>query len=108
MLNPSLKYVGTKARVDFKGDCLKQDKVSFDHGKIVNIYIVYEINKNFNSNSYPTLANCFSGTVKLGKYIDIDRYKYSRYGIGFDGKEFFSVGDKVGRNVTNWLQKNCI
>ena len=26
MLNPSVKYVGTKARVTFKGDCLKQDK----------------------------------------------------------------------------------
>ena len=23
MLNPSLNYVGTKARVEFKGDCLK-------------------------------------------------------------------------------------
>ena len=48
MLNPSLNYVGTKARVEFKGDCLNKDKTSFDHGKIVNIYIVYEINCNVN------------------------------------------------------------
>ena len=27
MLNPSLNYVGTKARVEFKGDCLKEDKI---------------------------------------------------------------------------------
>ena len=27
MLHPSLNYVGTKASVEFKGDCLKQDKV---------------------------------------------------------------------------------
>ena len=40
MLNPSVDYVGTKARVKSNGDCLKQDKISFDHGKIVNIYIV--------------------------------------------------------------------
>ena len=35
MLYPSLNYVGTKARVEFKGDWLKQDKISFDHGKVV-------------------------------------------------------------------------
>ena len=51
MLNPSVGYVGTKARVEFNGDCLKQDKISFDHGKIVNIYIVFEINRNINISS---------------------------------------------------------
>ena len=42
MFNPSVNYVGTKARVKFNEDCLKQENISFDHGKIVNIYIVYE------------------------------------------------------------------
>ena len=88
-LNPSLNYVGTKARVEFKGDCLKQDKISSDHGKVVKIYIVYEINKNVNLSSYPTLENCFFGAVKLTKHIDIDQYKYSAYGSGFDRKGFF-------------------
>ena len=45
MLNPSLDFVGTKARVKFNGDCLKQEKITFNHGKIVNIYIIYEIEK---------------------------------------------------------------
>ena len=45
MLNPSGDYVGTKARVKFNGDFLKQEKITFDHGKIVNIYIVYETDK---------------------------------------------------------------
>ena len=58
MLNPSLDYVGTKARVKFNGDCLKKEKTSFDHGKVVNIYIVYEINRNVDISSYPTLENC--------------------------------------------------
>ena len=58
MLNPLVNHVGTKARVKFNGDCLKQEKISFDHGKIVNIYIVYKINKNFIVSSYPTLENC--------------------------------------------------
>ena len=44
-LNPQLSYFGTKARVDFRGSCLKQDKTTFNHEKIVNIYIVYESDK---------------------------------------------------------------
>ena len=39
------------------------------------------------------------GAVRLTKNADIDKYKYSIYGIGFDRKGFFSIGDKVGRNV---------
>ena len=99
MLNPSIDYVGTKARVKFNGDCLKQDKITFNHGKIVNIYIVYEINKSINISDYPTLENCLFGAVRLTKNADIDKYKYSGYGIGFDRKGFFSIGDEVGRNV---------
>ena len=41
-LNPSLNYLDSKARVRFSGNCLKQDKITYTHGKIVNIYIVYE------------------------------------------------------------------
>ena len=57
MLNPLVNYVGTKARVKFNEDCLRQEKITFDHGKIVNIYIVYEI-ESVNISSYPTLGNC--------------------------------------------------
>ena len=42
-ITPSLDYYGTKTRVEFNGSCLKQDSVTFNHGKVVNIYIVYEI-----------------------------------------------------------------
>ena len=45
ILHPLVNYVGTKARVKFAWDCLKQEKISFDHEKIVNIYIVYEIDR---------------------------------------------------------------
>ena len=45
-------YLGTKASVRFSRDCLKQEKITFNHGKIVNIYIVYEIEKSENTSSY--------------------------------------------------------
>ena len=100
-LTPSLNYLGTEIRVKFSGSCLKQDKVIYTHGKIVNIYIVYETNKKDNSAiSNPTLENCFFGAVTLTKNADIDKYGYSAYGIGFDRKGSFSFSsDGYGQNV---------
>ena len=63
------------------------------------IYIVYEISKNYNISTYPTLENCLFGFVALTKHADIDQYKYSGYGIGFDRKGEFSFGNGFGRNV---------
>ena len=39
------------------------------------------------------------GEIKLTKHVDVDLYKYSGYGIGFDRKGSYSIGDEVGRNV---------
>ena len=78
-ITPQLSFYGTKTRVEFNGSCLKQDKVTQNHGTIVNIYIVYEISRNYNISSYLTLENCLFGAVSLTKNADIDRYKYSGY-----------------------------
>ena len=58
ILNYSITHYGTQKRVKFSGTCLKEDKATYN-GTIVNIYIVYEISKNYNIGSYPTLENCF-------------------------------------------------
>ena len=40
------------------------------------------------------------GAVNLTKHVDIDQYKYSGYGIGFNRKGEFSFGsNEFGRNV---------
>ena len=41
----------------FNGSCLKQNKIAFNHGKIVNSYIFYDLESNIN-NFDPTLKNC--------------------------------------------------
>ena len=89
-INPELSYFGSKTKVEFDGSCLKQNKVIFNNGKVVNIYIVYEINDGFPISSYPTLENCLFGAVSLTKNVDIDRYKYFGYGIGFNRHFFIS------------------
>ena len=89
-LTPALSYYGTKTRVKFTGSCLKQSKISYTHGKVVNIYIVYELGASSSHNNDPTLKNCLFDAVTLTKNADIDKYGYSGYGIGFDRKSVFS------------------
>ena len=99
-VTPFLDYYGTKTRLEFSRSCLKQDKVTFNHGKIVNIYIVYEISKSINISNYPTLGNYLFGAVSLTKNAGIDKYGYSGHGIGFDRHGSFSFsGTGLGRNV---------
>ena len=93
-LTPILNYYGTKTKVSFDMSCLKQDRVTFNHGKIVNIYIVYKITKianiNGNRNSNLTVQNALFGAVSLTSNADVDIYKYSGYGIAFDRRRSFS------------------
>ena len=52
------------------------------------------------SNNDPTIKNCFFGAVTLTKNADIDRYRYSAYGIGFDRRPSFSFpGGGFGQNI---------
>ena len=76
-ITPNVDYYGTKTRVEFNGSCLKQDKITFNHGKVVNIYIVYEISTGINISDCPTLENCLFEAVTLTKNSDIGKYKHS-------------------------------
>ena len=79
---------------------MKQDSVTFNYKKVVNIYIMYEISKSINISNYLTLENCLFGVVRLNGNADIDTYGYSGYGIGFDKHGRFSLtGTGLGRNV---------
>ena len=73
-LAPTLNYCGTKKRVKFTGSCLKQSKVSYNHGKVVNIYIDYELGTSCSHINDPTLKHCLFGAVTLTKNADIDKY----------------------------------
>ena len=97
--NRQLSYFGTKTRVEFRGSCLKQDEIIFNHKKVVNIYILYELDKLYVKTN-PVLVNCLFGAVCLTKNIDIDKYKYSGYGIGFDRRGAYLLpSGNFGRNV---------
>ena len=59
-LTPTINWFdGDKIRLRFTGSCLRQSKITQNHGKTVNIYIVYEIINAYSNVNYPTLENAF-------------------------------------------------
>ena len=74
----------------FNGDCLKQNKFYYTPDNITNIYTVYDLTSTTNYNPDFTLENYLFGSVKITKNTDVNKYKYSGYGIGFDGKGVFT------------------
>ena len=104
ILTPILNYYDTKNRVYFDKACLKQNMVTLNHGKIVNIYIVDEIIRiayiNGNRHSNLTVQNALFGVVSLSKNADVRKYKYSGYGNAFGRTSSFSFpGSGDGQNV---------
>ena len=72
-------------KLKFVGDLLKQDKITYNQGSIVKIYIVYRLSPCITSDI--TLENCLLGAVELTKNFKINTY--SGYGIAFDSKGSF-------------------
>ena len=99
-ITPKLNYYGTKTKIEFTGSCLKQSSHIFTHKEVVNIYIVYELAASSSHTSDPTIKNCLFGEVTSTKNADIEKYKYSGYGIGFDRRSSFSFpSGGFGQNV---------
>ena len=78
-------FFGTKTRIKFNGSCLKQGKITYNHEKVVNRH---QISVSFNISDYPTKENCLFGALSLTRNADINKCKYSEYGIGFDRRGF--------------------
>ena len=95
-----MNYYGNKVRVKFTGNCLKQQKISYTHEKVVTIYIVYELAASASHNNDPTLKSCLFGAVTLTQNADIEKYGCSGYGIGFYRRSSFSFpSDGFSQNV---------
>ena len=99
-LTPLIDYYSYYIRVKFNGSILRQPKVTYTHGKIVNIYIVYKLGASSSHVNDPALKNSLFGAVPSTKNTDIDKYGYSGYEIGFDIRSSFSFpGGGFGQNV---------
>ena len=95
-LTSLIDYYGSKVRVKFNKGYLKQpNKLTFDYGRKVNIYIVYELGAFSSNDSDPSLKNCLFGAVTLTKNADIKIWVFwlwnwfdRRSSFSFPGGEF--------------------
>ena len=93
---PSLAYDNIRIKLKYIGSLLKQNKITYNHRPIVNIYIVYRLSPSITSDI--TLENCLFGAVKITKILKINTY--SGYGIAFDsGGSFSHPSREYGKNV---------
>ena len=95
---PLLECEDGKIGLLFKGDLLKQSRVTYNHGPIVSIFIVYKLNSH-TANIDFTLRDCLFEAVKITKDKELENYKYSGYGVGFDSRGLLSHSD--GNNASN-------
>ena len=79
---------------------MKQNKLGYAHGKIINIYIVYDLKNRAIDHGDFIVVNALFGSVKLTKNTDASKYQYKGYGICFDSGGTFTSGNiNNGRNV---------
>ena len=98
--SPTLLKKKKRLGVTFDGNYIKQNKLGYAHGKIVNLYIVYELNNRRVDNPDVTVQNGLFGAVKITKNVNTSYYKYEGYGISFDSESSFSFGNRIdGNNV---------
>ena len=58
-LTPLIDHYGSEVRVKFNRGCLKQpNKLTYDYGHRVNVYILYELGTSGSNNNDHTLKNC--------------------------------------------------
>ena len=86
--------------INFNRNCLIKNNISILKN-VTNLYISYTLNPQLrNLNTDFTSGNCLFGSVKLTKNADLDKYKYSGYGIGFNSHSEFSFTDgRFAKNV---------
>ena len=68
--SPTLLNQGNKLSVNFNGSYLKQNKLGYAHGTIINIYIVYELKNRSTDNADFTVSNGLFGAVRLTKNVN--------------------------------------
>ena len=98
--SPTLLNKNNRLGVTFNGNYMTQNKLDYAHGKIVNLYIVYELKNRRIDNPDFTVQNGLFGAVKVTKNANTSHYEYEGYGICFDSESSFSFGNRIdAKNV---------
>ena len=90
--SPTLLNKNNRLGVTFNGNYMKQNKLGYAHGKIINLCMVYELKNRRTDSPDFTVQNRLFGAVKNANTA---HYKYEGYGICFDGESSFSFGNRI-------------
>ena len=94
---PTLLNQNNRLGVIFNGNYMKQNKLGYAHGTVVNIYTAYELKNRTVDNPDFTVQNGLFGAVKITEDENTSHYKYSGYG---NARGTFTSGNITnGRNV---------
>ena len=99
--SPSLLNRDNRLGVTFSGNYMKQYKLGYAHGKIINeLNEFYELKNRSTDGADFTVSNGLFGSVKLTKNTNTSHYGYKGYGIAFDSGGSFTSGNITnGKNV---------
>ena len=98
--SPTLLNKNNRLGVTFNGIYMKQNKLGYALGKIVNLYIVYELKNRRVDNPDFRVQNGFFGALKITKNVNTSHYEYEGYGICFDSESSFNFVDRIdAKNV---------
>ena len=99
-----IDHYDSKVRLKFNKDFFKQpNKLTYDYGHKISVYIVYKLGASSSSITDPTLKNCLFDATTSTKNADIEKYGYSGFSIGFDRRSSFSFpGGRFGPNVLSF------
>ena len=98
--SPTLLNKNNRLGVTLNGNHMKQNKLGYAHGKIVNLCLVYELKNRRIDNPDFTVQNGLFGAVKIVKNENPSHYKYEGYETCLDGEYSFSFGNRIdAKNV---------
>ena len=110
LMLPTLLNQNYRLGATFRGNYMKQKKLGYYYGSVINIYVVYKLNDFNNSEDAKvintttpdfTTQNSLFRVVKIIKDTNTSHYKYTGYGICFDEKGSFYFGNRTdAKNVT--------
>ena len=92
---PELLYDKEKAYLNFRNNVLAQEKITYTHDHIVNLYIIYSIPYITYKSNLDTIGQCLFGAT------DYNNKKWSGYGVDF-GKQHYSHKDS-GKNANGLI-----
>ena len=105
LLNPTLNFVGSKARIKFRGDCLKQEKITYTYGIFYNFFLLHiKMSENTDVTYYQRSKERLKKQAR-DKYRNLseeEKNKKREYGKN----RYHNISEEKKQKL-NKYQKNC-